>query len=120
MVKLKRAYEPPGDDDGERYLVDRLWPRGIAKEEARLTEWLKNLAPSEELRKWFGHDAGRWTEFKRRYKLELHAADKEAVIQDLADKAGKGMITLVFAAKDAEHNNARVLQEVIERRLEDV
>lgn len=118
MVKLKRAYESPTEDDGNRYLVDRLWPRGIAKEDAQLSDWLKDLAPSEGLRKWFGHDPQRWGEFKRRYKLELHAAAKEKILMDLAQSAKAGNITLVFAAKDTEHNNAVVIKEILERKLE--
>ena len=118
MVKLKRAYESPSEDDGNRYLVDRLWPRGIAKEDAQLSDWLKDVAPSEGLRKWFGHDPQRWGEFKRRYKLELHAAAKEKILMDLAQSAKAGDITLVFAAKDPEHNNAVVIKEILERKLE--
>jgi len=117
MIRLKRAYESPNEDDGSRYLVDRLWPRGITKEDARLTEWLKDLAPSEELRKWFGHDPKRWGEFKRRYKLELHAAVREQILMDLTQKAKAGTVTLVFAAKETEHNNAVVIKEVLERKL---
>ncbi|MDY0039376.1 MAG: DUF488 family protein [Desulforhabdus sp.] len=117
MIKLKRAYEAPGEDDGGRYLVDRLWPRGIARDDARLSDWLKDLAPSEELRKWFGHDPKRWKEFKQRYKLELRAAAKEQILEDLAQKAKRGNITLVFAAKDSEHNNAVVVKEVLEKKL---
>jgi len=114
MVKLKRAYESPNGDDGSRYLVDRLWPRGIAKQEAQLTDWLKDVAPSEDLRKWFGHDPERWGEFKRRYKLELQSGAKEKILMDLARRAKAGTVTLVFAAKDTEHNNAVVIKEVIE------
>jgi uncharacterized protein YeaO (DUF488 family) len=117
MIKLKRAYEAPSEDDSSRYLVDRLWPRGIAKEDAQLTEWLKDVAPSEDLRKWFGHDPERWGEFKRRYKLELHAAAKEKILMDLAQRAKAGTVTLVFAAKDTEHNNAVVIKEIIESEL---
>jgi uncharacterized protein YeaO (DUF488 family) len=117
MIKLKRAYELPAKDDGERYLVDRLWPRGVTRDHAQLTDWLKDLAPSDDLRKWFGHDPERWGEFKRRYKLELRAPAKREIIETLAHKANAGTITLIFAAKDSEHNNAVAIKEVIESRL---
>jgi uncharacterized protein YeaO (DUF488 family) len=117
MIKLKRAYEPPDPDDGERYLVDRIWPRGIAKDKAQLTDWLKDLAPSDDLRTWFGHEPNRWKEFKRRYKLELRAKAREEIIETLAQKANAGTITLIFAAKDSEHNNAVVIKEVLDARL---
>ena len=117
MIKLKRAYDSPNKGDGERFLVDRLWPRGVAKDDADLTDWLKDLAPSDELRKWFGHDPERWGEFKRRYKLELHAEGKKKLLDQLAQKARKGVITLVYAAKDKEHNNAIVIKEMIEKQL---
>jgi len=117
MLKVKRIYETPTEDDGERFLVDRLWPRGISKNDAELTDWLKDLAPSDELRKWFAHDPERWGEFKRRYKLELHAESKRDIITSLAERTKKGTVTLVFAAKDTEHNNAVVLKELIEQQL---
>jgi uncharacterized protein YeaO (DUF488 family) len=113
---LKRAYEPAGDDDGARFLVDRLWPRGVSKVEARLTAWLKDLAPSTELRRWFGHEPARWTEFQQRYAAELARAEAQAIVQMLADKAQHGPVTLVYAARDAEHNEAVVLRQLIERQ----
>jgi uncharacterized protein YeaO (DUF488 family) len=113
---LKRAYEPAGDDDGERFLVDRLWPRGVSKAEARLTAWLKDLAPSTELRRWFGHNPARLTEFQQRYAAELARAEAQAIVQMLANKAQHGPVTLVYAARDAEHNEAVVLRQLIERQ----
>jgi uncharacterized protein YeaO (DUF488 family) len=114
-VTIKRAYEPPHRRDGSRYLVDRLWPRGVSKEEAALTGWLKDLAPSDDLRKWYGHDPDRWGEFKRRYKLELRAEAKQETIRSLAREADQGTVTLVYAAKDRERNNAAALKEAIEK-----
>ncbi len=119
MIKLRRAYDPPTKEDGERYLVDRLWPRGVTKGKAHLTDWLKDLAPSDDLRKWFGHDPERWGEFKRRYKLELHAEAKEKLISQLAQKTRTGTVTLIYAAKNTEHNNAIVIKEMIEQQLAD-
>ncbi|MGA7874229.1 MAG: DUF488 family protein [Desulfoferrobacter sp.] len=119
MIKLQRAYDSPTKEDGERYLVDRLWPRGVTKDKAHLTDWLKDLAPSDDLRKWFGHDPERWGEFKRRYKLELHAEAKEKLISQLAQKARTGTVTLIYAAKNTEHNNAIVIKEMIEQQLAD-
>jgi uncharacterized protein YeaO (DUF488 family) len=116
-LTLKRIYEPAASDDGERYLVDRLWPRGVSKEKARLTDWLKDLAPSAELRRWFGHEPARWSEFQQRYLVELDRPGAQALVQMLADKARKGPVTLVYAARDTEHNEAAVLQRLIEQRL---
>lgn len=112
MVKVKRIYDPPSKDDGRRVLVDRLWPRGIKKENAMIDEWLKDIAPSDELRKWFSHEPSKWEEFKRRYREELK--DKKGLIERLRSEARRGRVTLLFAAKDREHNNAVVLKEVIE------
>jgi uncharacterized protein YeaO (DUF488 family) len=112
---LKRAYDAAAGEDGRRVLVDRIWPRGIARDELQIDAWLKDLAPSTELRKWFAHDVTRWQEFKRRYFDEL-AARPEAV-RELAAQASAGRVTLVFAAKDREHNNAVALKDFLERRL---
>lgn len=111
MIRCKRIYEQPSGDDGRRVLVDRLWPRGISKESARIDDWLKELAPSDELRRWFGHDPTRWDEFRRRYRLEL--SGKGTLIDQLLREAAQGVVTLLFAAKDEEHNNAVVLKELI-------
>jgi uncharacterized protein YeaO (DUF488 family) len=112
MVKIKRIYDPVSRGDGKRILVDRLWPRGIRKEEARIDEWLKEIAPSNELRKWFGHDPARWQGFREKYAAEL--AEKPELLKGIRAAAKKGAITLLFAAKDLTHNNAAVLKEMLE------
>jgi uncharacterized protein YeaO (DUF488 family) len=113
MIKLKRAYEKPAKDDGERILVERLWPRGVTKEQAKLDLWLKEIAPSAELRKWFGHDPDKWVEFRRRYLKEL--GQKADLIKLLKRKAKEGTITLVYAARDEAHNGALVLQQLLQK-----
>jgi uncharacterized protein YeaO (DUF488 family) len=113
-IKIKRIYDPAAEDDGRRILVDRLWPRGIKKDDAAIDEWLKDIAPSNELRKWFSHDPSKWTEFKERYIEELK--QKRDMVERLRMDADKGGITLVFAAKDTEHNNAAVLMELIRQK----
>jgi uncharacterized protein YeaO (DUF488 family) len=110
-VALKRAYSPAAADDGQRVLVDRLWPRGVSKAEAALDEWLKDIAPSAELRKWFGHDPARWDEFRRRYRDELK--EQRPLLRELRRRAREGRITLVYGAKDEAHNEAVVLRNVI-------
>jgi uncharacterized protein YeaO (DUF488 family) len=117
MLRLKRAYEAPDPADGERVLVDRLWPRGVPAEAACLSSWLKNLAPSPELRRWYGHEIERWPEFRHRYAQELAAPDKEAALRALADRAVHGTITLVYGARDVAHNHAVVLKEHLEQRF---
>ena len=114
MVKIKRAYDKISPDDGKRILVDRLWPRGIKKDEAKIDEWIKEIAPSNELRKWFAHDPSKWQEFKKRYREELK--DQSNLIKILKHRAKKGNITLIFSARDTEHNNAVVLSELISKR----
>jgi uncharacterized protein YeaO (DUF488 family) len=114
-VRLKRAYEPASSSDGYRILIDRLWPRGVSRADARLDEWEKELAPSPELRAWFGHDPSRFEEFRGRYVEELRGqADR---IAGLRKRAREGTVTLVYAAKDTEHNDAVVLAEVVRRGL---
>jgi uncharacterized protein YeaO (DUF488 family) len=113
-VHTKRVYEPASVQDGYRVLVDRLWPRGVSKEDAALDEWARKLAPSSELRKWFGHKPERFEEFRRRYKDELKAHQNE--IAALRTRARKETVTLVFGARDSEHNDAVVLAEVLKRR----
>ena len=113
-VLLKRAYEAPSTDDGERYLVERLWPRGVAKKDLALTAWLRDIAPSTELRKWYGHVEERWPEFAKRYESELAAPDKQKILTDLAQKARGGNVTLVFATRVAELSGAKVLKDVVE------
>jgi uncharacterized protein YeaO (DUF488 family) len=117
MVKLKRAYEPAARGDGYRVLVERLWPRGVRKLDLPLDEWLKDIAPSTELRKWFSHDPERWAEFKRRYLDELRTNPGLGSLKALTARASKGTLTLVFSSHDAEHNNAVVLLEQIARRI---
>jgi uncharacterized protein YeaO (DUF488 family) len=113
-IRVKRIYDPPSGKDGARVLVDRLWPRGVRKETAELTEWLKDIAPSAELRRWFGHDPARFAEFSRRYRAEL-SANKDAVGR-MDDLAKSGPVTLLYAAHDTEHNHARVLAEYLKAR----
>jgi uncharacterized protein YeaO (DUF488 family) len=112
MIRVKRAYDPPSDDDGERILVDRLWPRGIPKERAHIDLWLKEAGPSTELRKWFGHDPARWEEFRRRYRAEL--SGKPDLVRILREKTAAGTVTLVYGARDDLHNNAVALKMFLE------
>lgn len=116
-IRLKRAYDPPAADDGHRVLVDGVWPRGVRKEDVQIERWLKEVAPSTGLRKWFGHDPEKWDAFKKRYGEEL--ADRQDAVDDLVTRAKEGRLTLVFSAKDTEHNNAVALKEHIEERLDD-
>ncbi len=110
-IKLKRAYEQPEQDDGTRILVDRLWPRGLTKQKAGIDLWLKEVAPSTELRQWFGHDPALWPEFRKRYTAELRThAD---LVESLRAMARKGVVTLVYSAHDEAHNDAVVLQEFL-------
>ena len=109
-ISLKRAYEPPAETDGIRVLVDRLWPRGVTKSRARIDLWLKEVAPSTELRKWFGHDPDKWPEFQKRYRAELK--DNPA-LSELREQSRQGKITLVYAARDELHNDAVVLRQVL-------
>src|SRR5688500_7469996 len=112
-IKIKRVYEQPGKDDGRRILVDRLWPRGLTKEKAGVDLWLKDVAPSTELRKWFGHDPERWEEFKERYRAELAEEGKMEVLRDIAERAREENVTLLFGAKNTRHNDARALEAFI-------
>jgi len=115
MLKIKRAYESPKRDDGVRFLVDRLWPRGMKKEELKMMAWLKDVSPSPDLRKWFGHDPAKWTEFQKRYRKELK--DNSDAWQPILNAAKKGNVTLLYSAKDTEHNSALVLKKFLERHL---
>jgi uncharacterized protein YeaO (DUF488 family) len=110
-VRLKRAYEPPERSDGYRVLIDRIWPRGVSKEHARLDEWARELAPSSELRRWFGHDPAKFEEFRRRYRDELAAQGEK--LRELRARARSGTLTLVYSARDTEHNDAVVLAELL-------
>ncbi len=116
-LRLRRAYDPPAPDDGYRVLVDRVWPRGRSREALQLGAWMRELGPSEALRRWFGHDPSRWEEFRRRYRSELAAPEQAALLDALAERARAGTLTLVYGARDAAHNQAQVIAEEIERRL---
>lgn len=113
QIRLKRAYEEPSKQDGIRILVDRVWPRGLKKEDAHIDHWLRDIAPSTELRKWFGHDANKWPQFKQRYFRELNR--NRAAVDELRQLAGKGRVTLVFSAIDEHHNNAVTLKEYLQQ-----
>lgn len=118
-VRLRRAYEPPGVEDGQRVLVDRVWPRGRTREVLRLDRWERELGPSDELRRWFDHDAERWEGFRTRYERELAAPVQAARLDALAEMARHDTVTLVYGARDEEHNQARVIAEELQRRLGD-
>ena len=113
-ILLKRAYDAPSDDDGRRILVDRLWPRGLKRETARIDEWCQDIAPSHDLRKWFGHDLEKWAEFQRRYRAELDLEPAARTLKQIAEIASAEKVTLLFAAKDEHQNNAVVLKRVME------
>jgi uncharacterized protein YeaO (DUF488 family) len=115
VIKLKRVYDPVERGDGQRVLVERLWPRGLRKEDARVTEWLRDIAPSPVLRRWYGHEPARWTEFKRRYRAELRRPERRRLLEALADQARRGTVTLVFAARDPERNSAVLVREELEK-----
>jgi Uncharacterized conserved protein len=111
-ISLKRAYEPPASSDGKRILIDRLWPRGVTKAKAGIDLWLKDVAPSTELRKWFGHDPEKWPEFQKRYRAELEGSPALAELRKLSRQ---GHVTLVYSAKDELHNDAVVLEKLLGR-----
>ena len=113
MIKIKRAYQPVEEEDGFRILVDRLWPRGLSKEKAKLDLWLKEVAPSDDLRKWFAHDPEKWSKFQKKYENELKEKSK-LLYQIKHLEKDKGTITLVYSAKDEEHNNALVLLDLLQ------
>jgi uncharacterized protein YeaO (DUF488 family) len=110
-IAIKRVYEPVSADDGRRILVDRLWPRGLSKEKAGIDLWLKDIAPSTDLRKWFGHDPAKWDEFRRRYRVELDSNGE--ALQAVKDAIGKGPATLLYGARDEQHNDAVVLRDLL-------
>ena len=117
LIQIKRVYEPAAKEDGARFLVERLWPRGMKKEALPMQAWCRDAAPSNDLRRWFSHDPAKWKEFQRRYRAEL--AGKPAVCQTLLDTARQGNITLLYSAHDTEHNNAIALKSYLEERLRD-
>ena len=112
-MRIKRIYDAPDKKDGRRILVDRLWPRGLAKEKAKVDLWLKEIAPSDELRKWFAHDPTKWEEFKKRYAKELEA--KQDLVKEVEQTTKKETVTLLYSAKDTEHNNAVALKAFLEK-----
>ena len=114
MITIKRVYDPADPSDGRRILVERLWPRGMKKEDAKLDDWLKDVAPSTELRKWFSHDKEKWTEFQKRYRKELDQHPE--AWQPILDAAKEGKVTLLFSSHDAEHNNVVALKKYLEDR----
>jgi len=115
MIRIKRVYASPDGSDGVRILVDRLWPRGVTREAARIDEWRKDLAPTTVLRKWFGHDPSKWEEFQSRYRNELEAAGKMEELRSLGERARRETITLLYAARDEVRNNAVVIKKLIEK-----
>jgi uncharacterized protein YeaO (DUF488 family) len=115
MLRLKRAYEPKAASDGRRILIDRLWPRGLSKRKVAIDDWMKELAPSAELRRWFAHDPRKWVEFQKRYKLELRT--QADLLDKIAKRVLRGRVTLVYGARDEAHNDAVVLSAVIRRRI---
>jgi len=117
-VALKRAYEEADANDGTRVLVDRLWPRGLSKERARVDAWLNEVAPSDELRRWFGHDPDKFAEFRKRYEAELASESGKEAVTKLRELVKRGYVTLLFAARDMEHNNAVVLLDVLMKSIE--
>lgn len=116
MIKLKRVYESTKKDDGKMFIVERLWPRGVKKTALADAVWLKDVAPSTELRKWFGHDPKKWVEFQRRYRVEMK--QHEVALQPILEAARHGTVTLLYSSHDTEHNNAVVLRDYLERKLE--
>ncbi len=113
MIKIKRIYDPASPQDGKRIYIDRLWPRGMKKEEVKIDEWLKEISPSDVLRKWFGHDPSKYVEFKRRYEKELKKHSE--ILEKIRKEAKRKTVTLLFSAKDEEHNNATVMKEILSK-----
>lgn len=117
MIATKRAYEPAEPGDGYRVLIDRLWPRGMSKAKARLDAWEKDVAPSRELREWYGHDPAKWPKFRTRYTRELRVPAAKAILDDLVRRAKRGRVTLVYGSRAAEISDVAVLERVLRRRL---
>lgn len=118
MIRIKRVYDPPAKEDGARFLVERLWPRGFKKEALHTVAWCKDVAPSNELRRWFSHDPAKWGEFQSKYRAEL--ADNRAACKPLLEAAGRGDITLLYSARDVIHNSAVVLKRYLEESQESI
>ena len=114
QIRIKCVDDPVEPDDGQRLLVDRLWPRGLTRDEASLDSWLREVAPGNALRRWCGHDRRKWAEFRRRYRAELALADRQAALEDLVEGARRGRVTLLCAARDLEHSNAAVLGDLLQ------
>ncbi|MGE5596511.1 MAG: DUF488 domain-containing protein [Hyphomicrobiales bacterium] len=116
-VSIRRVYDDPGPGEGYRVLVDRVWPRGVSKDELQADEWFREVAPSTELRRWYGHEVEKWEEFRRRYRQELAGTEAAAALERLVERARNGHLTLLYGARDGEHSQAEVLRELIEERL---
>lgn len=116
MIAIKRAYDLPSRTDDTRILVDRLWPRGVTKQEVHIEKWMRELGPSDELRQFFGHDPARWREFRKCYLTELKRPEAASLLAELRKIASSGTLTLVYSAKDQEHNQAVVLKELLDRK----
>ena len=115
-IRVRRAYDPPLPEDGRRVLVERLWPRGMKKEKLFLNAWLKELAPSDDLRRWFSHDPARWEEFQQRYRQELRGPRQQQLIDELAEQASRRNVTLIYSSREERFNNANALRQIIEER----
>ena len=117
MIKIKRVYEPAAREDGTRVLVDRVWPRGVTKDAAKVAQWMRELGPSDALRKFFNHDPARWGEFRKRYRRELRSADAREILKQLAAMSRRRPLTLVYSARDEAHNQAVVLREALKQLM---
>jgi uncharacterized protein YeaO (DUF488 family) len=118
VLKTKRAYDKKEESDGKRILIDRLWPRGVSKTEAGIDEWLKDLGPSTELRKWFGHDPEKWAEFQKKYEKELSAPEQKQLLDEITKIAARSTVTLIYSAKDTEHSNVKVLEQILQKSMQ--
>jgi uncharacterized protein YeaO (DUF488 family) len=116
-ITVKRAYDPPAPEDGYRVLVDLLWPRGMTKQKLKVDEWMKEIAPSAELRKWYGHEPEKWIEFRKRYRAELGRPSANALLDSLVKRARKAKVTVVIGARDIEHANGAVIAELVREKL---
>jgi uncharacterized protein YeaO (DUF488 family) len=117
MIATKRAYDPYAPSDGYRVLIDRLWPRGVSKAKAHLDDWAKDIAPSRALREWYGHDPDKWPEFQKRYRKELQAPAAQVILDDLARRARRSRVTLVYASRAAEISDVVVVERLLDRRV---